>query len=117
MASATPFPWGSPRNYRNVCYPLAFGKIARTVTGSAEELVVEGTITEERENSGEENRPRGAGLLSEVNVEDGQSGRVLMQIDGELQKVPVAPPLGKNLLIVAPFLAITAITSLQMRKI
>jgi len=35
----------------NECYLGAFGKIERTATGSAEELVVGGTITEYREGS------------------------------------------------------------------
>lgn len=100
----------------NAYYPLTFSKIARTATGSAEESVVEDTFTEKREDSGEESRP-GAGLLSTVILEDGQNGRVLMQIDGELQRVLVARPLSEYLLIDAAFLAITAITSLQMRKI
>lgn len=94
----------------NACYSLTFSKIARTPTGSAEELILEGTITEDREDSGEESRPRGARLLSKVTLEDGRSGSVLMQINGELQKVPGAVPLGKNLLIGTSLLAIDAVT-------
>lgn len=97
----------------NACYPLTFSKIARTATGSAEELVVEGTITERRQDGLEESRPSG-GLLSVVTLEDGQSGKVLLQINGELQKVPGKVPHGKNLLIGTSLLAIDAVTGVAV---
>lgn len=93
----------------NACYQLTFSKIIKTATGSTEELVMEGTITEKRQDGLEESRPSG-GLLSTVTLKDGQSGRVLMQINRELQKVPGAAPLGKNLLIGTSLLAIDAVT-------
>lgn len=93
----------------NACYPLTFSKIPRTATGSAEELVMGGTITERRQDGLEESRPSG-GLLSVVTLEDGQSGKVLLQINGELRKVPGTAPHGKNLLIGASLLAIDAVT-------
>jgi hypothetical protein len=70
---------------------------------------MEGTITEKRQDGLEESRPSG-GLLSIVTLEDGQSGNVLLQINGELQKVPREVPHGKNLLIGASLLAIDAVT-------
>ena len=69
----------------NACYPLTFSKITRMATGSAEELVMEGTITEKRQDGLEESRPSG-GLLSVVTLGDGQSGKVLLQINGELRR-------------------------------
>lgn len=94
----------------NACYPLTFSKIESTATGSTEELVMEGTIIEEPEDSGEESKPRRTRLLGKVTLKDEQSGSVLMQIKGELQKVPEAAPLGKNLLIGTSLLAIDAVT-------
>lgn len=96
----------------NACYPGGFSRIERTATGSSEELVVAGTITEERDDGGEESRPGDAKLLSKVTVEDGESGRVLMQIGGELPKALAARPLGEYLLTSGPFLVIQAITSI-----
>lgn len=93
----------------NACYPLTFSKITRTATGSSEELVMEGTITEKRQDDLEESRPSG-GLLSVVTLEDGQSGKVLLQINGDLRKVPEKVPHGKNLLIGTSLLAIDAVT-------
>lgn len=94
----------------NACYPLTFSKMTRTATGSAEELILGGTIAEEYEDSGEESRPRRARLLSKVILEDGQRGKVLLQINGELRKVPGTVPHGKNLLIGTSLLAIDAVT-------
>lgn len=96
----------------NACYPEGFSRIERTATGSSEELVVVGTITEERDDGEEESKPGDAKLLSKVTVEDGESGRVLMQIGGELPKKLAARPLGEYLLTSGPFLVIQAITSI-----
>ena len=72
----------------NECYPGAFGKIDRTASGSADELVVGGTITEYREGS----RFARAMLIglgsakfaSDVSFVDGQTGRELTQAKVDL---------------------------------
>jgi len=72
----------------NECYPKAFGKIERTTSGSSEELVIGGTITEYREGS----RFARAMLIglgsakfaSEVSFVDGQSGKELTKAKVDL---------------------------------
>jgi hypothetical protein len=72
----------------NECYPGAFGKIDRAVSGSADELVVGGTVTEYREGS-RFARAMLIGLGSakfatDVSFIDGQSGRELTQAKVDL---------------------------------
>ena len=65
----------------NECYPKAFGKIERAVSGSAEELVVGGSITEYREGSRFARAMLiglgSAKIASDVAFVDGQTGRDL----------------------------------------
>jgi hypothetical protein len=72
----------------NECYPQAFGKIERTASGSAEELVIGGTITEYREGSRFARAMLiglgSAKLASEVSFIDGQSGRELTKAKVDL---------------------------------
>ncbi len=70
------------------CYPQAFSKIERTASGSAEELVVGGTITEYREGSRFARAMLiglgSAKLASDVSFVDGQSGQQLTQAKVDL---------------------------------
>jgi hypothetical protein len=74
--------------YLNECYPAAFGKIERMPSGSAEEVIVSGTITEYREGS----RFARAMLIglgsakfaSDVSFIDGRSGRELTKAKVDL---------------------------------
>ena len=72
----------------NECYPMAFEKIERMSSGSADELVIEGTITDYREGSRFARAMLiglgSARLTSEVSFVDGQSGRQLTQAKVDL---------------------------------
>ncbi len=72
----------------NECYPKAFGKIERSASGSAEELVVGGTITEYREGSRFARAMLiglgSAKIASDVSFIDGQTGRELTKAKVDL---------------------------------
>ena len=95
MAWATPFPYGCSRSCPRPLWRIsmrlsrgAFGKIDRTASGSAEELVVGGTITEYREGSRFARAMLiglgSANLASDVAFVDGQSGRQFTQAKVDL---------------------------------
>lgn len=82
------------------CYPKAFAKIARTPSGSPEELVVGGTITEYREKIWYDLYDR-VKVTSQVTFVDGQSGRELTKITVDpVGKAALANPIAWSLLAV-----------------
>jgi hypothetical protein len=92
----------------NACYPGAFSRIVQTPSGSPEELIVGGTITEYREKIWYDLYDR-VKFTSEVTFVDGQSGR-------EFTKITVDP--GGMAAIANPIawslLAVQAITMMPL---
>lgn len=83
----------------NECYPGAFEKITREASGSAEEFVVNGTITEYNEGSRFARFMLGAygggsaKLVADVSLTDG-TGRELARTEGRWVSSPVGGGLG-----------------------